>query len=219
MNIGAVSSGFAYLASPGQSKSVTRTENSKSNDVANANAAETSAATQSEETSQASDSSSNTSPGKLSEKQQAQVLQLKARDLEVRQHEAAHLAAAGGLATSGASFTYQRGPDGVNYAIGGEVSIDVSPGRTPAETLAKAAIVQAAALAPAEPSGPDRAVAAQAQQLAAQARAELNAQSLGGTTDNNSKAANDTASSTQDKVLRAYQDFGGSSSTQISIYA
>lgn len=222
MNISAVSSGFTYLANlqgAGQSKSVTRTENSKGNDAATANATETSAATQSEETSKASDSSSNTSPGKLSEKQQAQVLQLKARDLEVRQHEAAHLAAAGGLATSGASFTYQRGPDGVNYAIGGEVSIDVSPGRTPAETLAKAAIVQAAALAPAEPSGPDRAVAAQAQQLAAQARAELNAQSLGGTTDNNSKAANDTASSTQDKVRRAYQDFGGSSSTQISIYA
>ncbi len=80
------------------------------------------------------------------------------------------------MATSGASFTYQRGPDGINYAIGGEVGIDVSAGRTPAETLAKAAIIQAAALAPAEPSGPDRAVAAKAQQMAAQARAELNAQ-------------------------------------------
>lgn len=155
----------------------------------------------------------------LTAEQLTLIQQLKVRDTAVRQHEAAHLAAAGGLATSGASFTYQRGPDGVNYAIGGEVSIDVSPGRTPAETLAKAAIVQAAALAPAEPSGPDRAVAAQAQQLAAQARAELNAQSLSGTTDNSTNAANDTTSSTQDKVRRAYQDFGGSSSTQISIYA
>ncbi|MTV37799.1 catalase [Duganella radicis] len=98
---------------------------------------------------------------------------LKARDTEVRQHEQAHMAAAGGLATSGATFTYQRGPNGVNYAIGGEVNIDTSPGATPEETIQRARTIQAAALAPAEPSGPDRAVAAQAQQMEAQARAEL----------------------------------------------
>ena len=78
---------------------------------------------------------------------------LKARDTQVRQHEAAHLAAAGGQATSGASYTYQKGPDGVSYAIGGEVGIDLSPGRTPSETIARARQVQAAALAPADPSG------------------------------------------------------------------
>jgi hypothetical protein len=99
--------------------------------------------------------------------------QLKARDLEVRQHEQAHLAAAGGLATSGTSYTYQRGPNGISYAIGGEVGIDTSPGATPEETVQRARTIQAAALAPAEPSGPDRAVAAQAQQMEAQARAEI----------------------------------------------
>lgn len=99
--------------------------------------------------------------------------ELKARDAEVRQHEQAHLAAAGGLAVSGASYTYQRGPNGVNYAIGGEVQIDTSPGATPEETIARAATIQAAALAPADPSGADRAVAAQAQQMETQARAEL----------------------------------------------
>lgn len=99
--------------------------------------------------------------------------ELKARDAEVRQHEQAHLAAAGGLAVSGASYTYQRGPNGVNYAIGGEVQIDTSPGATPEETIARAATIQAAALAPAGPSGADRAVAAQAQQMETQARAEL----------------------------------------------
>ena len=99
--------------------------------------------------------------------------QLKARDAEVRQHEQAHLAAAGGLALSGASYTYQRGPNGVNYAIGGEVQIDTSPGATPQETIARAGKIQAAALAPAGPSGADRAVAAQAQQMETQARAEL----------------------------------------------
>ena len=46
---------------------------------------------------------------------QAKIDKLKARDLQVRQHEQAHLAAAGSLATSGASYTYQRGPNGVNY--------------------------------------------------------------------------------------------------------
>jgi hypothetical protein len=93
-----------------------------------------------------------TAQQELSPDDQARIDQLKARDLEVRQHEQAHLAAAGGLATSGASYTYQRGPNGVNYAVGGEVNIDTSPGRTPEETLDKARRIQAAALAPAEPS-------------------------------------------------------------------
>jgi hypothetical protein len=112
-------------------------------------------------------------PTQLSDEALTLLAKLKSRDLEVRQHEAAHLAVAGGLATSGASFTYQKGPDGVNYAIGGEVGIDLSPGRTPQETIERARIVQAAALAPAEPSGPDLAVAAAAEQLQQQARAEL----------------------------------------------
>lgn len=103
----------------------------------------------------------------------ALVGQLKTRDTAVRQHEQAHLAAAGGLAVSGASYTYQRGPNGVDYAIGGEVHIDTSPGRTPEETIERAHTIQAAALAPADPSGADRSVAAQAQQLELQARAEL----------------------------------------------
>lgn len=109
----------------------------------------------------------------LSEEQLKEVEQLKARDREVRAHEMAHLAAAGSLATSGASFTYQRGPDGVSYAIGGEVSIDTSKGDTPEDTLRRAQIIRAAALAPAEPSGQDRSVAAKAAQMEAEARAEL----------------------------------------------
>lgn len=111
----------------------------------------------------------------LSPEDQAKVDQLKARDLEVRQHEQAHLAAAGSLALSGANYTYQRGPNGVNYAVGGEVNIDTSPGRTPEETLEKARQVQAAALAPAEPSSQDRSVAARAAQLQQQAQAEISA--------------------------------------------
>src|SRR5690554_3777891 len=108
----------------------------------------------------------------LTAEQVKEVEQLKARDREVRAHEMAHLAAAGGLAMSGATFTYQRGADGVSYAIGGEVKIDTSSGSTPEETIRKAQTIRAAALAPAEPSGQDHAVAAQASQMEAQARAE-----------------------------------------------
>jgi len=111
----------------------------------------------------------------LSKEDQAKIDELKATDTRVRQHEQAHLAASGGLATSGASYTYTRGPNGVSYAVAGEVNIDTSPARTPEETLQRARTIQAAALAPADPSGPDRAVAAKAQQMAQQAQSEIDA--------------------------------------------
>ena len=93
------------------------------------------------------------------------VSELKARDRVVRAHEMAHMAAGAGLVTRGASYTYQNGPDGQRYAVGGEVGIDTSPGRTPEETLLKAERIRAAALAPAEPSGQDRQVAAAAAKM------------------------------------------------------
>lgn len=116
----------------------------------------------------------------LSEEEEKQVTQLKARDSEVRAHEQVHMAAAGGVSVSGPSYSYQQGPDGKRYAVGGHVNIDVSPGRTPADTLRKAQAVQRAALAPAEPSGQDQAVAAQARQMALQAMAEQAAAQRGG---------------------------------------
>lgn len=123
-------------------------------------------------------SDSSASSVKLSNEAQATLRQLQATDRRVRAHELAHLAASGGLATGAPSYTYQKGPDGVNYAVGGEVSIDTSPARTPEETIAKAATIIAAALAPADPSPQDRAVAAAASQLAQQARAELQAEAI-----------------------------------------
>ncbi len=113
------------------------------------------------------------SPGAISDAEKAVVAELAQTDREVRAHERAHLAAAGGLARGGAIYSYQRGPDGQLYAVGGEVSIDVSAGRTPQETLERARQVRAAALAPANPSSQDRAVAAQASQLALQAQIDL----------------------------------------------
>jgi hypothetical protein len=110
----------------------------------------------------------------LSADQLKQVQALKARDREVRTHEAAHQAAAGGLSQGGPSFTYQRGPDGNLYAIGGEVQIDVSPvSGDPEASIRKAETIKRAALAPASPSSQDRAVAASAEQLESAARQEL----------------------------------------------
>lgn len=122
----------------------------------------------------------NTKETKQSAQDIQQVLaQLKARDTEVRAHEAAHLAVAGQYATSGMNFTYQSGPDGRRYAIGGDVSIDASAiAGNPEATLKKAKQVQAAALAPAEPSAQDQRVAAQAVQMMSKARLELQQQSL-----------------------------------------
>lgn len=116
-----------------------------------------------------------TAAGKpLSDDEQKQVTALKRRDDEVRRHEAAHLASAGGNARGGPVFDYQTGPDGRRYAVGGHVDIDVSPvSGNPQATLAKMQQVQRAALAPADPSGQDRAVAAQAASAAAKARQEL----------------------------------------------
>ena len=110
----------------------------------------------------------------LSEEERAQVAKLRARDREVRAHEQAHAAAAGGLAKGGPTYTYQRGPDGRQYAIGGEINIDTSPvSGDPEATIEKARRIRAAALAPADPSPQDRAVAASANALEAQARQEL----------------------------------------------
>ncbi|MGZ8171922.1 MULTISPECIES: putative metalloprotease CJM1_0395 family protein [Methylobacter] len=112
--------------------------------------------------------------GELSESDLKVVSELKQRDAEVKAHEAAHLAAAGGIATGGASFDYQQSPDGIQYAIGGEVNIDTSPvPGDPAATLRKADTIRRAALAPAEPSGPDMQAAAGATAMAAQAQVEL----------------------------------------------
>lgn len=109
----------------------------------------------------------------LSEADLRRVEQLKQRDREVRAHEMAHVAAGAGVVTSGASYSFETGPDGRRYAVGGEVGINVSPGRTPEETLSRAEKIRSAALAPADPSGQDRQIAARAASMAAEARVEL----------------------------------------------
>ena len=113
----------------------------------------------------------------LTEEERQVVQDLKARDREVRAHEAAHKGAAGPYANGGPTFQYQTGPDGKRYAVGGEVSIDVSPvANNPSATIQKAQTIRRAANAPSNPSAQDRAVAAQASRLEAEARKELQKQ-------------------------------------------
>lgn len=110
----------------------------------------------------------------LSQEEKKEVSELKKRDLEVRSHEQAHVAAGGAYVRGGPSFSYQTGPDGKRYAIGGEVSIDTSAvSGDPEATIRKMQVVRKAALAPGSPSSTDRSVAAAASQKMNAARMEL----------------------------------------------
>ena len=75
--------------------------------------------------------------------------------------------------TGAASYTYQQGPDGKMYAIGGEVSISMSSGSTPQETIANARQVAAAAMAAGDPSPQDYSVAASARVMEMKAQQQL----------------------------------------------
>ena len=112
----------------------------------------------------------------LTDEEKAEVDELKDRDREVRQHEQAHMAAAGPYAKGGPSYEYTRGPDGKRYAVGGEVQIDTSKESDPEATIRKAQQIYRAALAPAEPSSQDRSVASQAKKMEMEARSELREQ-------------------------------------------
>jgi hypothetical protein len=110
----------------------------------------------------------------LSEGEKEQLKRLKERDQEVRAHESAHKAAAGSSVVQGPSFTHQVGPDGKPYAIGGEVKIALrGDSSNPEKAAAEAERLRAAALAPAESSSQDAAVAGAAAQISAEAAAQI----------------------------------------------
>ncbi|WDO01945.1 hypothetical protein C3Y05_020355 [Aeromonas allosaccharophila] len=110
------------------------------------------------------------------QRQELQVQDLIERDQEVRTHEQAHQSVGGEYASS-PTYQFTQGPDGKRYATGGEVQIDTSavPG-DPAATIAKMQQIRSAALAPAEPSAQDLAVARSAAASEAKARKELMAE-------------------------------------------
>ena len=108
----------------------------------------------------------------LSKDEERLVRDLASRDSEVRAHEAAHQAAGGGM-VGAASYTYQQGPDGKMYAIGGEVSVSMKAGSTPEETIANAKQIAIAAMAAGNPSPQDFAVASSARVMEMKAQRQL----------------------------------------------
>ncbi len=133
--------------------------------------AESSESTDSTESSESTETKKPENENELSADEKQVVYELQARDTEVRAHEAAHQAAGGGM-TGGASYSYQRGPDGKMYAIGGEVSISMPKGSSTEELISNAQQVIAAALAPANPSAQDMSVAASAKSIMVEAQQE-----------------------------------------------
>lgn len=127
---------------------------------------------------------------------QKTIRQLASRDREVRAHEQAH-SAVGGQYAGGPSYTYSRGPDGVSYAVGGEVSISSPPAGDPEVILRAAEQIQRAALAPADPSPQDRRVAAQAAQTVLQARVAIVQQQTEGRAEASNEAKQEDAEKLQ----------------------
>lgn len=129
--------------------------------------------------------------GELTEAEKEQVQDLRKRDAEVRAHEQAH-ARVGGSYASAPSYEFETGPDGRSYAVGGHVSISTSPVQgDPQATIDKMDTVRRAALAPAEPSGQDLRVAAQADQTAQAARVELREQQADAVAEQQAPAENE----------------------------
>lgn len=129
------------------------------------------------------DNTNPTANPELSRAERQVLQQLQARDQEVKTHEQAHIAAGGQYVNGGASYSYRIGPDGKMYAVGGEVSIDVSPvPGDPEATIEKAQAIQRAANAPAEPSAQDSIIAAKARAMETEARTKLRQQEDDATT-------------------------------------
>ncbi len=104
-------------------------------------------------------------PTDLTTAEKTDVTRLQQRDQQVRQEEKAHAAVAGDLAGP-ISYTFQRGPDGRAYAVGGSVGIQASSlSGDPAEAARKAGRLAAAANAATNPSLQDYAAAREAYAL------------------------------------------------------
>lgn len=127
--------------------------------------------------------------------EQAVVNQLRARDSAVRQEEEAHAAAAGPYG-SAPQYTYQIGPDGNAYAIGGHVDVSVSMSGSAADRDRALATLQNAALAPNAPSGADMAAFRQASMLRATSNDDA------GIFDPNKESVTKTASEQNDAQQR-----------------
>lgn len=118
-------------------------------------------------------------PDKLAPEDRTTVEHLRQRDAQVRQEENAHAGGAGSLAGP-ISYSYQRGPDGRQYAVGGSVPITIrSVTGDPDEARRLGGKLAAAALAATNPSAADLAAASRAYRFGAPEIAEFQADSPG----------------------------------------
>lgn len=102
--------------------------------------------------------------------ERAKVEELKRIDAHVRVHEQAHVAAG----AHSPSYIYVMGPDGKNYAVGGNAKVpSVPPSDDPSAKLIYAQKVRSAALAPSDPSPADRSIAVDAERMELEAQQEL----------------------------------------------
>lgn len=98
----------------------------------------------------------------LTADEREQIRELQSRDIEVRNHEAQHLRAAGGLAVGTPNYSYEVGPDGRYYAVGGHVNVATSATTDPEQQAREAQTLAIAASAPADASAQDNSVARRA---------------------------------------------------------
>ncbi len=90
----------------------------------------------------------------------ARVLEkFKRTDARIRSHEQIHGSI--GHTTTPISYTYQQGPDGKMYAVGGSVRLDTSIPDDPKAAAFKLDQIQKAASAPIDSSGVDHQIARQ----------------------------------------------------------
>lgn len=158
------------------------------------------------------ESSSRTrSPSELTPAERRRVQELKRIDAKVRAHEQAHLAAAGQYAQGGISYETKTGPDGNEYAVAGEVSLDTGKAETPRETIQKMRQVKAAALAPANPSPQDQSIAAEAAQALAEARRKQSTSSGENSSESESPSTSRNSDSNSSRGFEGPEDFGAGS--------
>lgn len=109
----------------------------------------------------------------LQVQQERALKQLTSLDKKVREHEQLHKNLLGEHAAGDIQYRLTVGPDGLDYATGGSVPVNLAPAETPEETVKKAQIIQRAALAPDEPSDADFEVATKAAKLESEATKAL----------------------------------------------
>lgn len=139
-------------------------------------------------------------PPELTPEQRRVIAELQQIDRTVRAHEQAHIQAGRGVVTSGPNYSYTYGPDGRQYAVAGEVGIDTSPEQKPEANIDKGVRIQAAALAPKDPSPQDYRVAAVGGQLQAQGQSDLARQRL----DERALEAERNAQAREESLRQAY---------------